>query len=290
MMQTTARFRSVVRRAAIGLAASSLVGGAVVLASAVPAGAVTHIRYVSSYGSDVSNNCTVASTPCLTLLHAYNEAANGDTISLAGGTYKGTNLLHLTKNISIVGTSSGGSLNTNTTTISAEGQDRALETFGTITISNVVINDAITGQIANDGTLTLDNVVLGWSTESISAANSAQGLYNLATVTMNGGAIEGNTAALAGGGLFNTGTATFKNVSFSHNTVTDSDSEGGGIFNCSGTVHLTGSTSLHNNSAGEAGGGVETLPGATTTSTAGVVNSSNSPDDSNNTNPAGIVC
>jgi len=45
------------------------------------------IRYVAPGGSDVANDCLTMGSPCATITHALSEADQGDTISLALGTY-----------------------------------------------------------------------------------------------------------------------------------------------------------------------------------------------------------
>ena len=45
------------------------------------------IRYVAPGGSDVANDCLTMGSPCATIAHALSEADQGDTISLALGTY-----------------------------------------------------------------------------------------------------------------------------------------------------------------------------------------------------------
>jgi parallel beta-helix repeat protein len=52
-------------------------------ASALPA-----TRFVATTGVDTANTCLVAGAPCLTLGHALAQAAAGDTIQLAAGTYR----------------------------------------------------------------------------------------------------------------------------------------------------------------------------------------------------------
>src|SRR5262249_56034751 len=47
-------------------------------------------RFVSTTGSDSANDCLTSASPCLTLTHAVAQAASGDTVKNAGGTYAGT--------------------------------------------------------------------------------------------------------------------------------------------------------------------------------------------------------
>src|SRR5262249_16106243 len=47
-------------------------------------------RFVSTTGSDSANDCLTSASPCLTLTHAVAQAASGDIVKIAGGTYAGT--------------------------------------------------------------------------------------------------------------------------------------------------------------------------------------------------------
>jgi hypothetical protein len=289
------------RLSAVGVAVGSLAGGFLVLDSASPAGA-SGTLYVSSYGSDAGGNpCTSKADPCLTLQHAYNEAGGGTTtINLAPGTYKGdfgvpsmafAHVNWVEKNLNIVGSDNGGSLNATTTTISGEGGPNALVNVGvTVNLTDLVANDAVGETIDNGGTMTLTDVTIGSSTGE--PAFEGAGIVNEGTLTMNGGSISGNvTASFPGAGLYNSDgdVATLDSVSVTHNSTTWSKGEGGGIFN-EGTVHLKGTTALHNNSATVTGGGIEecaSVVGTTITIGPDVVDTSNAPNDLNKTDPAG---
>jgi hypothetical protein len=261
----------------MSVGALSLLGGLGVLGRAAPAGA-SGFAYVSPYGTDAGpNNCSSSSNPCLTLQHAYNEVNSGGTIVLAGGTYKAG--VTISKTVTIEGPASGGTLDANTATIEAfgDGECGFYVSGATVSISNVVIDglhDSPCDGIDNvGGDVTLTNVV----SEDNTVYASGGGLFNdSGTIDMTGGSLLGNAAVdgSGGGGVFNSsGTVTLKNVSLNHNTATC----GGGIYN-QGTLHLTGSTSLHNNAASNEGGGIDNI-GGTVTTTSGVSNTANTPND-----------
>jgi hypothetical protein len=279
------------RLAMLSLGTVSLVGGLTALAGVTPAGALPSNVYVTATGSN-AGNCSSASAPCATVQYAYTHVATGGTINVGAGTFLGG--IVTDKSVNILGTNSGGSLDGTTTTFSRGGGNfgYVLEIDnGTVNVSNVVINGAFddlgggvdinSGAIVN---LTNVNVV-----DNVSNQFSGAGVENAeGTLTMTGGSISGNTDAgtyAIGGGLANfDGTSTIKNVAFNHDVA---NNEGGAIFIDAGTVKLEGTTSLHNNSAGVTGGGIEKCSSSTLVLGASVVNTGNTPNDFNATDPTG---
>ena len=75
---------------------------------------------------------------------------------------------------------------------------------------------------------------------------------------IQGGSVRSNQAALEGGGLWNgTGTMTVQNVAISRNTAfgDGADDGGGGVFNAGGTVRITGGSISRNVASGASGSG-----------------------------------
>jgi hypothetical protein len=266
---------------ALALGVGSLVGGFTVLAGVGPAGAVPTNLYVAPSGSDTANSCTSQATPCQTLKHAYAVSSSGQTINLAAGTYVGG--IDITHTLDIVGVQSGGSLNAVTSTINGGGAFPVDIGPGvTVSISNVVVSGGTESGVDNHGVLTLTNVII----QDNVGVDDGSGMFSNDKVVMNGGSFLENTQSSSGVGAGydqGSGTSTFNNVQFNHNVTSGSGGEGGAIFNFGGTVHLTGNTSIHNNSASVQGGGVFTCPGQTTTTTAGVSITSNTPNDVSHT-------
>jgi len=139
------------------------------MATAAPTGTgVT--RQVSPSGTD-NGNCQ--SSACKTLKYTLSQAANGDVITMAAGTYKEN--LTVNKSVTIQGAASSGSLQStaaNTTIIDGNGattSNRVITVTGVIVqISNVTIMNGAPqdntiaggGGILNHGNLTLDNVLV----------------------------------------------------------------------------------------------------------------------------------
>jgi hypothetical protein len=294
MPKSLGRGRSLTRVSVLCLAVGSLLGGVTVLSGAGSAGASGNL-YVSPYGSDSGNPCTGKAHPCLTLQHAYNVSTAGSTINLAGGTYKGG--LVIDHNLNIVGTSSGGSLEAVTSTISRGGGsfDYVLTiNSATVTISNVVI-DGANGDgggldINAPANVTLNDVNV---VNNISNLFVGAGIENNSTLVMNGGSISNNSMDREpfgyGGGLSSShpsAKTTLNSVSLTHDTAF---SEGGAILLLFGQLKITGATAIHDNSAGKAGGGIEKCPG-TTLQIVGTSysNTANTPDDFSTSDPTGV--
>ncbi|MFC5195364.1 beta strand repeat-containing protein [Bizionia hallyeonensis] len=180
----------------------------------------------------------------------------------------------------------------NSTTISSNIADGAAGSGGGIlTIGgNVTINEsAITSNQANragggielaGGTLNLINAILDMNNAGVSPAIAAPGsggglhVSGPATTNITGGTTNGNIAANEGGGLWNgSGVMTVVNHTIDGNTASGNDAMtagaagGGGIYNEGGTLDLSGSTIIINNSADGAqstGGGILNAAGTLT--------------------------
>ena len=67
-------------------------------------------RYVATTGSDVSNNCSISGSPCLTIQHAIGQSVAGDTINVAPGTYTEVGQIVISQNLAIVGAGAGSTI------------------------------------------------------------------------------------------------------------------------------------------------------------------------------------
>jgi len=72
------------------------------LLASTPASATGPVTtYVATTGSNTSNSCTSAATPCQTISYALTKTPAGGTVSVAAGTY--AEQVTITKNVSIIG-------------------------------------------------------------------------------------------------------------------------------------------------------------------------------------------
>ncbi len=210
----------------------------------VPASGTTY--YVAPSGND-GNSCLATSSLCATIGGAINKASNGDTISIAGGTYYNTNL-SIGKSLTLSGAGVGQTI------IDGQNSGRMIYVSSgvTVLIQGITIQHgraSVEGSgIINSGALTLRNsAVINNSTVGANGGNdtasSSNGSYggdasNHGCVTYgsdNGGpGGPGNSPSLtgyAGGNVY-----------------------GGGIYNGGGTVVLDHATLSGNTAVGGNGG------------------------------------
>lgn len=194
--------------------------------------AATSTLYVSASSTPEQggSRCDALATPCQTVAQALEQAAAGDTISLAAGTFSETDLL-VEADVVIQGAPDGR------TTISGRNQSHIFRVApgATLTLSNVTLasgNGLLGGAIFNDG----------------------------GVVDVSNSTLSDNQAAL-GGAIFNAngGTVNLQGVTLSNNTAVDS---GGAIFNELGVVNIHNSIVSGNRAA--FGGAIVTETGATT--------------------------
>jgi transcriptional regulator with XRE-family HTH domain len=190
---------------------------------------------------------------------ATSNASPGSTITFdpgLQGTLHLTDVLHITKQLSIRGPGAGR------LTISGDQTDEFgiyVSSTGSVAISGLTFTSC---HLVNAGTLTLINSTISGNSAlffSTSANNPSNGLalgggiYNATgTLTLINSTVSGNRADGSGGGIFNaTGTLTLINSTVSGN-LADS---GGGITNDSGTLKLINST-IADNTSHRPGGGI----------------------------------
>jgi predicted outer membrane repeat protein len=209
------------------------------------------------------------------LRYAVDKASDGDTIIFCNeGTHNVTDgQISLTKNLTITGRADPSLIkidgNTNSRIFNVEsgasvviegvtvqngsaGSGGGIRNEGTLTLDNVVVSDntATTGSgggIWNWGSLTLDNVAV---TDNTATTGSGGGIRSGAMLNMANSTVSNNTAGY-GGGIWNQGPMTLDNVVVKNNTAT---TYGGGIGN-QGTLTLD-NVVVSDNTATTYGGGI----------------------------------
>jgi nitrous oxidase accessory protein NosD len=190
----------------------------------------TTIRYVSPAGQDTANSCLNPASPCATLQHAVNNAAPGEEIRLAQGTYSDLveiNGLDQIGYIDISLTIRGGYSPadftqsyplTQTTILDAQSLGRGLVITGMVTavVENLTIqNGDATGQGGAEigfgcedagGGIFVKNASVGLTNNKVQTNTACHGggifiLNSPAAVVLNN-EISQNAAAVYAGGLY----------------------------------------------------------------------------------------
>lgn len=205
-----------------------------------------------------------------------------ETIQLPIGTYtftlSGTDITNMAGDLDISSNLilRGEGTITDNTVINANGLDRALQILsgGIVEVNNLTILNSnagagLGGSIYNNGTLTLNRVVinggqsLDGTVQTLNGGLQARGgggIYNEGTLTITRSTIRHSRASEDGGGLYSVlGSVTITNSTFGENRV---NRNGGGIYFSGGTatlLHVTISRNFADNDytvsrGGEAGG------------------------------------
>jgi hypothetical protein len=203
-------------------------------------------RYVAPNGND-TGDCTNPGSPCKTINYARAQTNNGDTISLAAGTY--VENVNIFQDTTIVGADKSNTI------IDGGGVDTVLTIFSAITVyvSDVTIqngDDLYGGGIDNNGALFLTDVVVTNNHASIAGGgiNNNNYLILLRTILSN------NTSDQIAGGFMNFGwNMEVDDSAIIDNTAGPLHYGGGGHNNSGATLYIT-NTTISGNTAGGGGG------------------------------------
>ena len=240
------------------LASIFILVGLLFIIPARPAGAIVDNRYVATNGNDTGNDCTNEATPCKTIIYAVGQATSGAIINIAAGTYKESNQIAVSQDLTFTGA------DMNQTIVDGDNSHRVFKINATytVTIKQLTIqngNSSSSGAgINSEGTLTLDQVNVANNTATFQGA----GIYVYSgSATITDSSIKKNQAE-SGAGIFGReGDITLKRVEVSQNNATAST---GGIHYQApgGILSLTNVTVSGN--LGYAVGGLDTTSGTTT--------------------------
>jgi IPT/TIG domain len=269
------------------MASAGLIAAVVVPLSMVPAAAAlggTQILYVAANGSDVSNNCAVASSPCATVGHAVAQAAAGDVIEVASGRYFEHSL---TVGVSVTIEGSGAA----STIIDGQrqGQVMLVEPGAVVALTGLTIANGRSpghaGAVENSGTLSLvhdrfvddhatdpGGAIVNYTTITALAGDAFIGdgssryggaVANFGSIALGqGDTFTGNVAQIGGGAIENDGSIT----SLDDSSFTANKSGYAGAVDNSGTIGDLSQDTFWGNDVSGYAGAVENVLGATISS------------------------
>jgi len=194
-------------------------------------------RYVATSGEDELNNCLVRQAACATIVRAVGQAASGDTVMVAVGTYNECDI-YLNKDITLRGGYRSDFKKFDPliypTIVDAEGKGRVFYIFGSPRVEGFIIQGG-------------------------STPGSGGGVYvDVGSPVLWRNVITNNVASEDGGGLFNNrGNPTLERNVLAWNTA----NRGGGFASSSGDPSFWNNL-VHKNSASESGGGVYVAGGS----------------------------
>jgi hypothetical protein len=219
----------------MGLGVAVVLAASFLVVTPLTASALGNTYYVTTSGTATAA-CTVAA-PC-TIAHALTLAGDGDTISVAAGTYTNTAAISITKGVTINGAGQTATLINGNGSAATVKVGLATTDTTPVTISGVTIQD---GKAASGGGGGIDDTggALTVSSSTITAnttgtlASGGGGIFTNSTgpLTLAGDTISNNTSAglLGGGGLLLEGPAVITDTTISGNSTTAGAGVGGGI-------------------------------------------------------------
>lgn len=185
------------------------------------------VRYVATSGSDTSNDCLTETSPCLTINYAIGQAAAGDTVSVAAGTYSANEFLVLANKAGI--------------TVQGAGVDQTILNLTAVSdglkvqANNVTLKDftLTTARVAKYG-LRAQNIS-GLDVQNVKIANMVRSAFDINGVSNS--TFSGLTARNNGG---NGVSITDSNHLSFDGVTTDGNSWGGIALYATGTFYPCG--------------------------------------------------
>jgi predicted outer membrane repeat protein len=230
--------------------AASLVlvtGGITAVAPASPADASPLTRYVSTTGTNASNNCLISSKPCATVSYAVSQAVSGDTIQVAAGTYQDiVAIAPPLTNITIEGAGDASTTIDGLSTSAQIGSVFAIEDNSSATIENLTISNGEGVLFTNGNVSTTDG-------NGVFVSLGGSAILNDDTITGN---TDSRQVTDDGGAVYNGGTVTMTDDTVSNNGGTSGMYDGGGVFTAAGSSTTLTDVTLSGNVAADAGGAI----------------------------------
>ena len=255
-------FRLLVTAAPSANAAPALHEGASPSLSLAPA---STIRYVSPTGND-GGDCTSATSPCRTVQHAVDQAASGDEIRIATGSYTDIHvrnsiaqIVYISKTVTLRGGYSAdfGAWDPAqyTTTLDAQSAGRVLYISGDITptVEGLTLINGDTDEGGGVYIITATATISACRIVSNTAFDHGGGLYLWhSDATLMNNTISGNAAFNYGGGVY----LYYSNATLMNNTISGNTAwDGGGLYLYHSDATLTGNT-ISGDTASDYGGGL----------------------------------
>ena len=184
--------------------------GITAVAPGSPAGASPSTRYVSTTGTNASNNCLTSSKPCATVSYAVSQAASGDTIQVAAGTYDDiVAIAPPLTNITIDGAGDASTTIDGLSTSAQIGSVFAIEDGSNATIENLTIangegvlftsgsvsttyGNGVFVSLGGSATLSGDTITGSTDTRGSQVVDDGGAVYNGGTVTMIDDTVSNN--------------------------------------------------------------------------------------------------
>ncbi|MCB9098783.1 MAG: right-handed parallel beta-helix repeat-containing protein [Anaerolineales bacterium] len=209
-------------------------------------------RYVSLSGSNTNNNCTVKASPCRTINYAVGQAATGDAVRVAQGTYVIPSGVTINEPVRLYGGYNAGFSSQSgvpaDTQIDLQNTGRGLTINASpgpfaITIDNLTIKNANSAGagggifLQQSPAITLSRLII-----RDSSATQGAGIYlssNTSPIIVNQVVVSNTTASNLGGGIYVAGgSPRLSNISISNTTAVQN---GGGLYLAAGSPTLTSS-------------------------------------------------